>query len=316
MHPCCSPGSGGVQRVDEPESPSRLARVNAGSTADMIRLDGRPFLMGSDFEEAVLADGEGAVRRVLLDGFHIDKFAVTNEQFAKFVRRTGYRTESERIGWSFVFQGHIPQERSGDLVAATLPGAPWWCKVNGASWRQPEGPDSNVEGRQNHPVTHVSWNDAGAYARWIGKRLPTEAEWEFAARGGLEQKIYPWGDELTPGGRHLMNVWQGTFPDRDLAEDGYAGTAPVDAFPPNGFGLHNMTGNTWEWCYDWFDSAWHPTETRRNPVGPSRGTSKVMKGGSYLCHHSYCNRYRVAARTCNTPESSASNAGFRCVRDL
>jgi formylglycine-generating enzyme required for sulfatase activity len=305
-----------VQPVDEPESSNQLARVNAGSTADMIRLDGGPCLMGSDFEEAVLGDGEGAVRRVLLDGFYIDKLAVTNEQFAEFVRSTDYRAESERIGWSFVFQGHIPRERYSDLVSATLPGAPWWCKVNGASWRHPEGPDSNVESRLHHPVTHVSWNDAGAFARWIGKRLPTEAEWEFAARGGLEQKIYPWGDELTPGGRHLMNVWQGTFPDVDLAEDGYAGTAPVDAFPPNGFGLYNMTGNTWEWCHDWFASAWHPTETRRNPVGPSRGTSKVMKGGSYLCHHSYCNRYRVAARTGNTPESCASNAGFRCVRDL
>jgi formylglycine-generating enzyme len=316
VHPCCSPGNGRVQRVEEPEISNGLARVNAGSTADMIRLDGGPFLMGSDSEEAVLSDGEGAVRRVRLDGFFIDRFAVTNEQFAEFARSTGYRTESERIGWSFVFQGHIPRERYGDLVTATLPGAPWWCKVNGASWRHPEGPDSSLERRLHHPVTHVSSNDAGAYARWIGKRLPTEAEWEFAARGGLEQKMYPWGDELTPGGRHLMNVWQGTFPDVDLAEDGYAGTAPVDAFPPNGFGLHNMTGNTWEWCDDWCDSAWHPTETRRNPAGPSGGTSKVMKGGSYLCHHSYCNRYRVAARTGNTPDSAASNAGFRCVRDL
>jgi formylglycine-generating enzyme len=316
MHPCCSPGSGRVQRVDEPERPSRLARVRAGSTVDMIRLDSRPFLMGSDFEEAVLADGEGAVRRVRLDGFYIDARAVTNEQFAEFVRRTGYRTESERIGWSFVFRGHLPPENHDTVVAATLPGAPWWCKVNGASWDHPEGPESNVERREHHPVVHVSWNDAGAYARWTGKRLPTEAEWEFAARGGLEGKIYPWGDELTPGGRHLMNVWQGTFPDVDLAEDGYAGTAPVNAFPPNGFGLHNMTGNTWEWCDDWFDSAWHPPATRRNPAGPSRGTSRVMKGGSYLCHDSYCNRYRVAARTCNTPESAASNAGFRCVRDL
>ena len=138
MHPCCSPGNGGVQRVDEPESPNKLARVNAGSTADMIRLDGRPFLMGSDFEEAVLADGEGAVRRVQLDGFHIDKFAVMNEQFAEFVRSTRYRTESERIGWSFVFQGHMSPDKYGDLVAATLPGAPWWCEVNGASWCHPE----------------------------------------------------------------------------------------------------------------------------------------------------------------------------------
>jgi formylglycine-generating enzyme required for sulfatase activity len=302
--------------VTEPAGSNAHARVNAGSTADMIRLDGGPFLMGTDFEEAVLADGEGPVRRVLLDGFYIDTFAVTNEQFADFVRRTGYRTDAERFGWSFVFHGQISSERPDKLVAAMLPGAPWWCKVDGASWRHPEGPDSSVDRRPHHPVIHVSWHDADAYARSMGKRLPTEAEWEFAARGGLEQKIYPWGDELTPGGRHLMNVWQGTFPDVDLAEDGYAGTAPVDAFPPNGYGLHNMTGNVWEWCRDWFDSASQPTATRTNPVGPSGGTSKVMKGGSYLCHQSYCNRYRVAARTSNTPDSSASNAGFRCVRDL
>ncbi|HEX9366230.1 MAG TPA: formylglycine-generating enzyme family protein [Vicinamibacterales bacterium] len=282
----------------------------------MILLDGGPFLMGTGFEEAVLQDGEGPVRNVLLDGFYIDKFAVTNEQFAEFVRHTGYRTESARFGWSFVFEGHIPRERYGELVGATLPGAPWWCKVHGASWRHPEGPDSDVARRPDYPVTHVSWNDARAYARWAGKRLPTEAEWEFAARGGLEQKIYPWGDELTPGGRHLSNVWQGTFPEVDLAEDGYAGTAPVDAFPSNDYGLHNMTGNTWEWCNDWFDPVYHLTATRMNPVGPPRGTSKVMKGGSYLCHHSYCNRYRVAARTSNAPDSGATNTGFRCVRDI
>lgn len=314
MHPCCSP-NGRAAGAKRAESSNTLVRIKAGSISDMIRLDGGPFLMGTDFEEAVLSDGEGPVRRVVVDTFYIDTFAVTNEQFADFVRTTGYRTDSERFGWSFVFRGHIPSERYGNLVAATLPGAPWWCKVNGASWRQPEGADSNLERRLHHPVVHVSWNDAAEYARWADKRLPTEAEWEFAARGGLEQRIYPWGDELTPGGRHLMNVWQGAFPDVDLAEDGYAGTAPVDAFPPNNYGLHNMTGNVWEWCHDWFDSSSPPTPTRRNPVGPSSGTSRVMKGGSYLCHQSYCNRYRVAARTCNTPDSSASNAGFRCVRD-
>jgi formylglycine-generating enzyme required for sulfatase activity len=162
---------------------------------------------------------------------------------------------------------------------------------------------------------HVSWNDASAYADWAGKRLPTEAEWEYAARGGLEQKLYPWGDDLTPAGRHLCNIWQGEFPTHDTAEDGYAGTCPVDAFPPNGFELYSVAGNVWEWCLDWFSPDFHRIATRVNPVGPPSGTAKVMKGGSYLCHASYCNRYRVAARTSNTPDSSTTNTGFRCVRD-
>jgi formylglycine-generating enzyme required for sulfatase activity len=188
--------------------------------------------------------------------------------------------------------------------------------VNGAEWSRPEGPDSSIRGREHYPVVHVSWNDAAEFAKWAGKRLPTEAEWEYAARGGLEQKIYPWGDELTPGGRHLCNIWQGVFPDEDTAEDGYAGTAPVDAYPPNGYGFYTITGNVWEWCYDWFDPRYHVTGTRHNPVGPTEGAAKVMKGGSYLCHKSYCNRYRVAARTSNTADSSTTNIGFRCVRDV
>lgn len=282
----------------------------------MVKLYGGPFLMGTDSEEAFPLDGEGPVRQIQLDEFYIDKFAVTNQMFAEFVAATGYRTESERLGWSFVFQGHIPPERHQELVVATVPGASWWCRVNGADWRHPEGPDSSVDTRPYHPVTHMSWNDAQAYCAWAGKRLPTEAEWEFAARGGLEQRIFPWGDELTPEDRHLCNVWQGEFPAVDLGEDGYTGPAPVDAFPANGYGLHNITGNTWEWCNDWFDSAYHVTATRLNPVGPPRGTSKVMKGGSYLCHASYCNRYRVAARTSNMPDSATTNIGFRCVRDV
>jgi formylglycine-generating enzyme required for sulfatase activity len=282
----------------------------------MVKLDGGPFLMGTDAEEAFPQDGEGPVRQIQLDGFYIDKFAVTNQQFAEFVTATGYRTESEHLGWSFVFQGHIPPERYHELVVATVPGANWWCRVNRADWRHPEGPDSSIDTHPYHPVTQMSWNDAQAYCTWAGKRLPTEAEWEFAARGGLEQRIYPWGDELTPEDRHLCNVWQGEFPSVDLGEDGYTGPAPVGAFPANGYGLHNITGNTWEWCNDWFDSAYHVTATRLNPIGPPRSTSKVMKGGSYLCHASYCNRYRVAARTSNTPDSATTNIGFRCVRDI
>jgi formylglycine-generating enzyme required for sulfatase activity len=188
--------------------------------------------------------------------------------------------------------------------------------VSGADWRHPEGPDSSVDARLHHPAVHISWNDAGEYARWAGKRLPTEAEWEFAARGGLEQKKYPWGDELTPSGTHLCNIWQGSFPHQDLGEDGYTAPAPVDAFPPNGYGLYTITGNAWEWCQDWFSPDWHVRATRVNPVGPPSGAQKLMKGGSYLCHKSYCNRYRVAARTSNTADSTTTNISFRCVRDL
>jgi formylglycine-generating enzyme required for sulfatase activity len=191
----------------------------------------------------------------------------------------------------------------------------WWFKIDGADWRHPEGPDSSIEGREHYPVVQVSWNDAAEYAKWAGKRLPTEAEWEYAARGGLEQKRFPWGNELTPGGRHLCNIWQGNFPDVDLAEDGFSAPAPVDAFPPNGYGLQVITGNTWEWCADWFAAEFHLMGTRENPVGPANGVTRAMRGGSYLCHASYCNRYRVAARTQNTPDSATTNIGFRCARD-
>jgi formylglycine-generating enzyme len=261
--------------------------------------------MGTDYAHGFPADGEGPVRAVSLSPFAIDIFPVTNAAFALFVDATNYRTEAEIFGWSFVFWAHIPPARFKDLVEDTAAYSPWWCKVPGATWNQPEGPGSNVNSRQNHPVVHVSWNDAAAYAAWAAKALPTEAQWEYAARGGLEQKLYPWGDELVPGGRHLCNIWQGVFPEKDTAEDGYAGTCPVDSFPANGYGLHSVTGNVWEWCTDWFDA---------DLSSSSHGESKVMKGGSFLCHASHCNRYRVAARTSNTPDSSASNIGFRCVK--
>jgi formylglycine-generating enzyme required for sulfatase activity len=272
--------------------------------------------MGTDTNEGFPQDGEGPVRKVTIDPFYLDKYPVTNSQFQEFTRATGYFTEAERFGWSFVFHGHIPAERYEELVDKAALAVPWWCKVNSASWKHPEGPGSGIESRPHHPAVHISWHDALAYCIWAGKRLPTEAEWEYAARGGLEQKLYPWGDELTPDGKHLCNIWQGQFPDVDLAEDGFSAPAPVDAFPANGYGLYTITGNAWEWCSDWFHPSHHVTATRVNPVGPLEGTTKVMKGGSYLCHRSYCNRYRVAARTSNTPDSSTTNVSFRCVRDI
>jgi formylglycine-generating enzyme len=316
-HPCCVPSKQrAAQLVQSRADSAERPRATAGSTEAMVRLDGGSFLMGTDSKEAFPDDGEGPVRKTILDPFYIDVYPVTNEQFGQFVSATGYRTESEHLGWSFVFQGHIPAERYNELVTATVTGASWWCRVNGADWRHPEGPDSGIAARENYPVTHVSWNDAEAYCRWAGRRLPTEAEWEYASRGGLEQKTYPWGDELTPGGKHLCNIWQGTFPAVDLAEDGYSGPSPIDAYPPNGYGLYSITGNVWEWCGDWFDAFYHATATRSNPIGPNRGMAKVIRGGSYLCHHSYCNRYRVAARTANTPDSATTNMGFRTVRDV
>lgn len=272
--------------------------------------------MGTDYEEAFPDDGEGPVREVTLASFWIDKYPVTNELFSRFVTETGYVTDAERFGWSFVFWSHIPKARFNALVEDTVAEAPWWCKVRGASWAAPEGPGSNTEARRNHPVVHVSWQDAAQFCKWSGQRLPSEAEWEYAARGGLVQQIYPWGNKLRPGGKHLCNIWQGEFPREDTGDDGFRGTCPVDAFPPNGFGLYSVTGNTWEWCADWFSATFHLTAERKNPQGPPEGQSRVMKGGSFLCHKSYCNRYRVAARSGNTPDSSTSHMSFRCARNV
>jgi formylglycine-generating enzyme len=276
----------------------------------MVGLPGGEFLMGSEDRLAYPGDGEGPVRRIRLSAFSIDACAVTNEQFGRFVEETGYVTETERFGWSFVFAGLLPDDFPPTRAAAQ---APWWRQVEGADWRHPEGPDSDLKGREGHPVLHVTWKDAAAYASSGGKRLPTEAEWEYAARGGLEGQPYPWGDELEPDGEHRMNVWQGAFPRENTSADGYYGTCPADAYPPNALGLHNMTGNTWEWCADWFSPDFHTRDRRTNPRGPQAGTHKTTRGGSYLCHASYCRRYRVSARNALTPDSSTGNIGFRCV---
>jgi formylglycine-generating enzyme len=310
--PCCAPTKARAQLLAGSVQASGMRRrVTAGSLEDMIRLDSGRFLMGSEDPDSIPPDGEGPVRAVTLNTFYLDRYPVTNDRFREFTQVTGYKTEAERFGWSFVFQGHLSAGNS----TREIPGLRWWLRVDGADWAHPEGRASNLGKRANHPVVHVSWNDAQAYADWAGKRLPTEAEWEYAARGCLEQKRFPWGDDLTPGGKHLCNIWQGEFPVLDLAEDGYTAPAPVDAYPPNGFGFATITGNTWEWCADWFSPDYHLYGTRTNPVGPSQGAVKSMRGGSYLCHASYCNRYRVAARTSNTPDSATTNIGFRCARD-
>ncbi|XP_022428221.1 formylglycine-generating enzyme isoform X4 [Delphinapterus leucas] len=223
-------------------------------------------------------------------------------------------TKAEKFGDSFVFEGMLSEQVKSDIQQAVA-AAPWWLPVKGANWRHPEGPDSTVLNRPDHPVLHVSWNDAVAYCTWAGKRLPTEAEWEYSCRGGLQNRLFPWGNRLQPKGQHYANIWQGEFPVTNTGEDGFRGTAPVDAFPPNGYGLYNIVGNAWEWTSDWWTIHHSVEETIINPKGPPSGKDRVKKGGSYMCHKSYCYRYRCAARSQNTPDSSASNLGFRCAAD-
>lgn len=310
--PCCSVSRSVIEKTNALNDTYEQFVKKSPDLEGMIHLSGGEFLMGTDDIDGFATDGEGPVRQVTIKPFYMDKFAVTNEQFAKFIKDTGYQTEAEEFGWSFVFYQFLSEEIA-EQVVQTVAGSSWWAVVEGAYWKQPEGPDSSITDRLDHPVIHISWNDAQAYCTWAGKRLPTEAEWEYAARGNLKQKKYVWGDELTPNGIHQCNIWQGSFPVHNTAEDGYVGTAPVDAFDSNGYGLYNMSGNVWEWCSDWFTRNAVEKGGQDNPQGPASGEGKVMRGGSYLCHHSYCNRYRVGARSFNTPDSSTGNLGFRCV---
>jgi formylglycine-generating enzyme required for sulfatase activity len=285
--------------------------------ADMVTIPGGVFTMGCDRHEGHAADGEGPARAVSLRAFRLDRLAVTNARFEGFVAATGYRTDAERQGWSFVFAGLLPDDFPETRGVAA---APWWREVHGADWRHPDGPHSSLIGRDRHPVVHVSHDDALAFCAWAGKRLPTEAEWERAARGGAEGRRFPWGDEETSGGQAQCNVWQGVFPSDNHLLDGHYGLAPADSFRPNGYGLHNMAGNCWEWCADWYDTRWSAAMAKQaapaplaDPEGPADGLERVMRGGSYLCHPSYCWRYRNAARSAASPDSSTGHIGFRCA---
>ncbi len=310
---CCSPIRGISPSEARLGGQSHSTKHSHSDPAgDVVKLTGTEFRMGTD-NRRFRADGEGPIRKVSVNDFAISSRLVTNADFDAFVSATGHVTDAERYGWSFVFH-HFVTPQARPYVSQVVQGSEWWWKVDGSDWRRPEGPGSNILGREDYPVIHVSWQDARAYCGWAGGRLPTEAEWEYAARGGLDQATYAWGNELEPDGQHMCNIWQGRFPNDNTRADGHHGTSPVDFYPPNGFGLYDVAGNVWEWCSDWFSGTFHRNArraTRDNPRGPRSGAAKVIRGGSYLCHDSYCNRYRVGARTSSTLDSSTGNMGFR-----
>jgi sulfatase modifying factor 1 len=298
----------------------------------MLWIPGGTFLMGSDSHYAE----EAPAHRVRVDGFWMDQYTVTNRDFERFVAETGYVTLAERPANPADYPGAKPEMLVPSSMMFRKPPGPvdkgnhynWWTYVPGANWRHPRGPASSIKKLRDHPVVHVACEDVEAYARWAGKEIPTEAEWEFAARGGLDGKEFVWGDELTPGGRHMANTWQGDFPYRNSLEDGFEYTAPVGSYPPNGYGLYDMAGNVWQWTSDWYQEHAKinsPCCTAANPRGAEREQSydpadvtsriprKVTKGGSHLCAPSYCRRYRPAARMAQPIDSSISHLGFRCI---
>ncbi|HEU0038459.1 MAG TPA: formylglycine-generating enzyme family protein [Verrucomicrobiae bacterium] len=312
-------------------------------TNDMAWIPGGTFWMGAEDGQS----DEKPVHEVSVDGFWMDKTEVTNEQFEKFARATGYVTIAERkpnpkdlpgvpeenlVPGSIVFSPPSLDELNRERTPAghePLKDYPmenhfiWWRYVAGASWRHPEGPDSDIRGREQHPVVHIAWDDAVACCKWAGKRLPTEAEWEFAARGGLDRKRYVWGDELTPGGKWLANIWQGSFPLKNTLEDGFRGTAPVASFPPNAYGVYDMAGNVWEWCADWYLPDYYAHTPAKNPPGPDTSfdpnepgaMKRVQRGGSFLCNEVWSSGYRPSYRMKNSPDTGMQHTGFRGVKD-
>lgn len=297
----------------------------------MAFIPGGKFLMGSDRHYPE----EAPAHRVSVGAFWMDTHTVTNAQFARFVEETGHVTLAEKPAKAEDYPGAIPELLLPSSVVFRKASGPvdmrnpynWWTYVRGANWRHPRGPESTIDGLDNHPVVHVAIEDAEAYARWVGKSLPTEAEWEFAARGGLDGAEYCWGDEFTPGGQVMANTWQGAFPWQNLVEDGYEWTAPVGSFPANGYGLFDMAGNVWEWTIDWFQDHRKIVKsccTLDNPRGANRDDSfdpretiriprRVMKGGSHLCAPNYCLRYRPAARMAQPIDTATCHLGFRCI---
>jgi formylglycine-generating enzyme required for sulfatase activity len=328
---------GAAARADEATTTRKATPPPAetATEADMVRVPGATFRMGSDHHYAE----EAPIHSVTVSGFLMDRTPVTNRQFRAFVRATGHVTFAERAPDPKDYPGALPHMlRAGSLVFAP-PDHPvdlrnwsqWWQFRFGASWRRPYGPGSSIANLDDHPVVHVAFSDAEAYASWAGKSLPTEAEWELAARGGLDQAEFAWGSELTPGGVHMANTWQGAFPSENLCEDGYVRTSPVTAFPPTGYGLFDMIGNVWEWTTDWYrpqhiQDAPKACCVPENPRGPAsaeesydpchpqiRIPRKVLKGGSHLCAPNYCRRYRPAARHPQPVDTSSCHIGFRCV---
>ncbi len=285
----CGPTAGPVvpARADRPEAPPE----------GMVHIPGGTFRMGTDSGPYPY---EGPIHSVTVRPFYLDVTEVTNRQFARFVSDTGYVTVAEKWKWSGVFH----------------PKTGKWEATEGADWRHPEGTGSSIEGKDDYPVVQVCWDDAAAYCRWAGKRLPTEAEWEFAARGGLEGKKYAWGDTREPGGKLMANFWQGSFPARDAGRDGFRGIAPVKQFPPNGYGLYDVSANVWEWVADRFSPDYYARSPETDPRGPADGEERVIRSGSFLCADNWCTGYRVAARNKNTPDSATNHMGFRCARDV